>query len=85
MATRTITIHQCDKCGREREDGETITIRAVVDRKADAAGDMDDVVGEMDLCSRCHANFTRILLDILDRDDREKIMKKFVGVQLRIV
>lgn len=61
----------CDRCGKQNIT--PVNFGVLVDRKADAAGGMENEWEDCDVCTNCAANFIAVLLDTyLDYEQRRK-------------
>jgi hypothetical protein len=67
MSTRKI--FECDRCGKRIDkDCEGKTIYATVDRRADAAGGMEDVCEPVDFCGPCAIAVLSSIVDKMDHN-----------------
>ena len=54
----------CDICGKEvRDEKEWICLALIIDRVMDAAGSMDDVCRNVEICQACSADILKRLIN----------------------
>jgi len=68
------TYYTCDRCGNKLPDDHA-TLAVIIDRRADAAGSMENVCEHIDLCQKCLVYAVQRLLLLLDYNQRREFIK----------
>lgn len=66
--------YTCDRCGRKLPDDYS-PLCVIVDRQADAAGGMENVVEKIDLCQNCLTAVVGWLLEGKSYEERQTFLE----------